>query len=148
MLEGDFEGLSRLLNMGGLVTMSEFFAEIRTPLIFALLCKIYLRLLGMGGLVTLSKIFAEIRTPQIFALLYKSTPSIFTYSVRSWGPCEIRTLPKSRYGLVGKTLTNFILEALFLEDIRNPSAAFRTGGKLFTRWKLGMGVKISYLWWG
>ena len=90
----------------------------------------------MGGLVTMSEFFAEIRTPLIFVQLYKSTPSIFTYSAKSWGSCEIRTLSKSRYGLVGKTLTNFIHGALFLEDIRNSSAAFRTGGKLFTRWKL------------
>jgi len=102
----------------------------------------------MGGLVTMSEFFDEIRTPQIFALLYKSTPSIFTYSVKFWGSFEIRTLPKSRYGLVGKVLTNFINKALFLEDIRNSSAAFRTGGKLFTVRKLWVGVKISYLWWG
>jgi len=102
----------------------------------------------MGGLVTMSEFFAEIRTPLIFALLYKSTPSIFTYSVRFWGWYEIRTLPKSRYGLVGKALTNFILEALFLEDIRNPSAAFRTRWKLFTVRKLWVGGRISYLWWG
>ena len=102
----------------------------------------------MGGLVTMSEIFDEIRTPQIFARLYKSTPSIFTYSVRFWGWYEIRTFPKSRYGLVGKALTNFILKALFLEDIRNPSAAFRTGGKLVEIWKLGVGGKISNFWRG